>query len=142
MHKLTVLLGYVWCVAALSIFAADKPRETRCYELRTYYAVPGKLEELHARFRNHTCKLFEKHGMTNIGYWTPAEGPEASNTLVYILAYPSREGRENAWRAFTSSFMGDGELAAQVIRIVANFAALWLWGYVKPKTKIPQSARL
>ena len=98
MHKLTVLLGYVWCVAALSIFAADKPRETRCYELRTYYAAPGKLEELHARFRNHTCKLFEKHGMVNVGYWVPLDNPD--NKLIYVLAYPSRDAREKSWKEF------------------------------------------
>jgi hypothetical protein len=78
---------------------ADKP-ETRVFEMRTYITHPGKLPELHRRFRDHTTKLFEKHGMTNIGYWTPADGPEAENTLVYILAYPSKEAREKSWKAF------------------------------------------
>ncbi len=83
MHKLTVLLGLVWFVATLSVLAADKPRETRCYELRTYYAAPDKLEALNARFRTHTTRIFEKHGMDNIGYWTPAENPD--DKLVYLL---------------------------------------------------------
>jgi hypothetical protein len=73
-------------------------KDTRCYELRTYYAGAGKLEELNARFRDHTCKLFEKHGMENIGYWVPLENPESK--LIYLLAYPNRESRENAWKAF------------------------------------------
>src|SRR5438874_9125374 len=45
--------------------------ETRFFEMRTYYAAPGKLEDLVGRFRDHTTKLFEKHGMANIGYWLP-----------------------------------------------------------------------
>jgi hypothetical protein len=72
--------------------------DDRFYEMRVYYAPPGKLDDLHARFRNHTVKLFEKHGMTNIGYWTPIDNPE--NKLVYVLAYPSREARDASWKAF------------------------------------------
>ena len=98
MHKLTVLFGLVWLVAALSVLAADKPRETRCYELRTYYAAPGKLEALNARFRNHTLRIFEKHGLANIGYWTPTDNPD--NKLVYVLAFPSREAAKQSWKEF------------------------------------------
>jgi len=72
--------------------------DSNCYEMRTYYAAPGKLDDLHARFRNHTCKLFEKHGMVNIGYWVPTENPESK--IIYILAYPSREARDQSWKAF------------------------------------------
>jgi hypothetical protein len=81
---------------ALPGLAAE--RDTRCYELRVYYAAPDKLEALNGRFRDHTCKLFEKHGMVNIGYWMPLDNPERK--LVYLLAYPSREARERAWKAF------------------------------------------
>lgn len=79
---------------------AEDSMPNRVFEMRTYIAQEGKLDALHARFRDHTTKLFEKHGMTNIGYWTPTDGPEAANTLVYILAYPNREAREQAWQAF------------------------------------------
>lgn len=72
--------------------------DSRVFEMRTYYAAPGKLDELHARFRDHTMKLFEKHGITNLGYWVPIENPD--NKLVYVLAYPSREARETSWKAF------------------------------------------
>ena len=70
----------------------------RIYEMRTYTAAPGKLDDLNARFRDHTTKLFEKHGMVNIGYWMPVENPE--NKLIYILAYPSRDAREKSWKEF------------------------------------------
>jgi len=78
-------------------------KDSRVFEMRTYYAAPGKLEDLQARFRNHTVKLFEKHGMTNIGYWVPVDektGQPSGNTLVYILAYPSLEARTKSWEGF------------------------------------------
>jgi hypothetical protein len=76
---------------------AKKPR---FFELRIYTTHPGKLPALHKRFREHTTRIFKKHGMEVVGYWTPAEGPEAENTLVYMLAFPSKEAREKAWAAF------------------------------------------
>jgi hypothetical protein len=72
----------------------------RVYELRTYYTHPGKLDALNARFRNHTTKLFEKHGMTNIGYWVPQDEPKKSNTLIYVLSHESREKAMASWKAF------------------------------------------
>jgi hypothetical protein len=89
--------------AALGIagLAAATPSkaDNRIFEMRTYFANEGKLEALHARFRDHTCKLFEKHGMTNIGYWVPV-GDNPERKLVYLLAYPSKEAREASWKAF------------------------------------------
>lgn len=67
-------------------------------ELRTYHASPGKLDALLTRFRDHTCELFAKHGMTNVGYWVPAENPE--NLLIYLMAYPNKEARDASWKAF------------------------------------------
>jgi hypothetical protein len=80
--------------------SARTERADRLFEMRTYYTNPGKMPALHARFRDHTTKLFEKHGMTNIGYWSPTTGDNAENTLVYILAYPSKEAREKSWKEF------------------------------------------
>lgn len=76
-------------------------KDGRFFEIRTYYAMPGKLESLHARFRDHTVKLFKKHGMEIVGFWGPTDKEKGSeNTLVYILAYPSRAARDAAWKAF------------------------------------------
>jgi hypothetical protein len=83
--------------------AADETsarKETRFFELRTYTTHPGKLPALHSRFRDHTNKLFVKHGMELVGYWTPADGPESENTLTYMLAYSSHEARDKSWKAF------------------------------------------
>lgn len=79
---------------------AESPEGERLFELRVYTAHPGKLDALHRRFRDHTNRLFTKHGMALIGYWTPVEGDEAENTLVYILAYPDRPSRDKSWEAF------------------------------------------
>ncbi len=73
----------------------------RVYELRTYVTHPGKLEALLSRFRDHTCRLFEKHGIENIGYWVPmAEEDGADTTLIYLLAHPNREAAKAAFAAF------------------------------------------
>lgn len=81
----------------LASFAASAA-DTKCYEMRVYYAPPGKLDDLNARFRDHTLALFEKHGFENVGYWTPLENPD--NKLIYIIASPSREANKASWKAF------------------------------------------
>jgi hypothetical protein len=72
----------------------------RVFELRTYTAVEGKLDAVNARFRDHTMKLFAKHGMTNIGYWNPQDAPQSQNTLIYIVAHESREAAKKNWDGF------------------------------------------
>jgi hypothetical protein len=99
MSHLTRLL----LLGALALFVSSglvTAADTRCFELRIYTAPPGKLEALHARFRDHTIALFEKHGITNIGYFTPV--PNNENKLAYLLAYPSKEAREEAWKKFAA----------------------------------------
>jgi hypothetical protein len=73
---------------------------TAVYELRVYHAAPGKLAELLARFREHTVKIFDRHGMKSIAYWTPVDEPHKNDTLVYILLHPSREAAAANWKSF------------------------------------------
>ena len=73
---------------------------TRVFEIRTYTAAEGKLDALHARFRDHTLALFKKHGMTSVGYFKPQDAPLKQDTLIYILAHPSREAAAKNWQAF------------------------------------------
>ncbi len=82
---------------SLGVTPQAQAQSARVYELRTYYTHEGKLDDLQARFRNHTTKLFEKHGMTNVGYWVPREQP---NTLIYVMSYPSRDAATKSWDAF------------------------------------------
>lgn len=70
------------------------------FELRVYHVAAGKLPDLLARFRDHTIKIFEKHGMESVAYWTPLDEPEKSNTLIYILRHPSREAADANWKSF------------------------------------------
>ena len=70
------------------------------YELRTYTAPEGKLGELNARFRNHTLKIFERHGMKNVLYMTPQDAPDSQNTLIYVLEHQSREAAKKSWDGF------------------------------------------
>jgi hypothetical protein len=102
------LLSLIALLGAMSAAADDfatpstsLAKDSRCFELRTYHAAPGKLEALHARFRDHTIKIFANHGMDVIGFWVPMnkEG-QYENTLIYILAFPSRQAKDAAWKAF------------------------------------------
>jgi len=87
--------------AAESVASPSLAPDSRCFEMRTYYAAPDKLEALHARFRNHTNKLFVKHGMQLVGYWVPMDkNKKYENKLVYILGFPSREARDKAFKEF------------------------------------------
>src|SRR5258707_11927196 len=107
--KCTIAVGTL-CVAAwlghstLTAQGEKKP-DTRVFEMRTYYANPGKMEALHARFRDHTNKLFVKHGMQLVGYWSPIDAKQAQEKLIYILAYPSKEAAKKSW----DGFMNDPE---------------------------------
>lgn len=106
MRTLRTTIG-MCCVLAASLAAqgeeADQGRQkvdTRVFELRTYYANPGKMTALNARFRDHTNKLFEKHGMTIIGFWQPTDPKEAERKLIYILAYPNKAAADRSWKGF------------------------------------------
>lgn len=72
----------------------------RVFELRTYTAPEGKLPELQARFRDHTIRIFNRHNMTSVGYWVPQDAPTSQNTLIYVLAHPSREAAKKNWAEF------------------------------------------
>jgi hypothetical protein len=72
----------------------------RVFELRTYTANPGKFEALKTRFRDHTIRIFNNHGMQSIGYWVPVDPPKSENTLIYIIAHPSVEAAKKNWQEF------------------------------------------
>lgn len=99
--------------------------DSRTFELRTYTTEPGKLEALHARFRDHTTALFEKHGMTNVGYFAPMDKPD---TLVYLLAHDSREAAERSWQAFRDDpdWQRAFEASRADGRLVANVESVFL----------------
>lgn len=74
----------------------------KVYELRTYTAPDGKLGDLHARFRNHTIRIFNNHSMKSVAYFSPQDAPLSQNTLIYLLEHPSRDDAKKNWAAFTA----------------------------------------
>ncbi len=76
--------------------------QNRVYELRTYTCYEGKLEALKARFRDHTIRIFNRHGMESVGYWVPEDEARRNNTLIYILVHPSREAADQHWKEFNA----------------------------------------
>ncbi|MDX2046060.1 MAG: NIPSNAP family protein [Chitinophagaceae bacterium] len=79
-------------------YSIAQSTDTKLYELRIYYCEPGRLDALISRFQNHTTALFEKHGMTNVGYWLPVNNEK--NALYYVLSFPDEKSREASWKAF------------------------------------------
>src|SRR4249919_804088 len=80
--------------------AADAESAGKVFEIRTYHTFPGRLDALHKRFREHTMKMFEKHGMSNVGYWVPQDSPAHESTLIYVISHASREAAKANWAAF------------------------------------------
>jgi hypothetical protein len=80
--------------------AAHAQAAPRVFELRTYTPAEGKLDALHARFRNHTLRIFQRHGMTNVWYGKPMDAPLSQTTLIYLLAHQSRQAAQKSWDSF------------------------------------------
>jgi hypothetical protein len=95
-----LIVGLVLGASLQYTRAAGTADTGRVFELRTYHTFPGRLDALHKRFRDHTMKLFEKHGMTNIGYWVPQDSPARENTLIYVVSHASRDAAKASWAAF------------------------------------------
>jgi hypothetical protein len=104
----------LWCmfavlglgaVVAMAGYAEQKEKDvkkadSRIFELRTYYAASGKMDALNARFRDHTCALFKKHGMETVAFWNLSDPKDADKKLIYVLAYPSKEAADKSWKGF------------------------------------------
>lgn len=97
----SILLCAALFGAAAIMAGPANAADTRLFEMRTYHASPGKAEAMHARFRQHACRLFAKHGMEQVGYWVPMEEKDgAADTLIYVLAFPDRATRDKKWDEF------------------------------------------
>jgi hypothetical protein len=97
------LLCLVVLAGAAVIYArpadpGEKKVEPRVFELRTYYVHPGKMDALNARFKDHTNKLLEKHGMQLLGFWTDSKDP--GRKLIYLVAHKSKDAADASWKAF------------------------------------------
>jgi hypothetical protein len=95
---LSVFVAGYWIGTSHSAVHAQTANHV--FELRTYHAAEGKLDALETRFRDHALRLFERHNITSIGYWVPSDDPAKGRTLIYILAFPSREAAKKDWADF------------------------------------------
>ena len=95
-----VLAAAALVAASLLMQDARAEEAGRVFELRTYTCYEGKLPDLLARFRNHTMRIFEKHGMKNVAYWVPQDAPASANTLIYVISHASRDAAKKNWDEF------------------------------------------
>jgi hypothetical protein len=107
MNRFSVLVTVIALCVGVAIGATLSPvivghaqAKGHVFEIRTYTTHPGKLDALNARFRDHTMRIFGKHGMTNIAYWVPQDTPASQNTLIYVIAHDSREAAKKNWDEF------------------------------------------
>lgn len=97
-RRLLLLTAAITCWTTLMMHRANADEPV--YELRTYTCEEGRLDALHARFRDHTMELFKKHGITNLAYWTPTDADTSKTTLIYVIRHESREAAKESWQAF------------------------------------------
>jgi hypothetical protein len=93
-------IGSVRGTAQSGAVAGAKADDGAVFELREYHTYESKLDDLLARFRNHTITIFNRHGIESVAYWTPTEDPLKGKTLFYMLKHPSREAATANWAAF------------------------------------------
>lgn len=96
----TFAAGFAVRGAVTDESVAHAQSRPRVYELRTYTAADGRLDALHARFREHILGFFQKHGMTNVVYFKPMDAPLSQTTLIYLLSHESRDAAAKSWTAF------------------------------------------
>jgi hypothetical protein len=98
----TFLVAALLVGAGYAVGRASQPAPAHVYEMRTYTPAEGQLDAVKARFRHHTLRIFERHNIKSVGYWTPLEGPTAGTTLIYILEHSSREEARKNWAEFSA----------------------------------------
>ena len=87
-------------MALMVLSCAFAMAENRVYELRTYTCFEGKLETLKTRFRDHTIRIFKRHGMESVGYWVPQDPEKSKTTLIYVISHASRDQATKNWDDF------------------------------------------
>ena len=129
-YRLTSALVLVAIGFGFGAFYSSTPAQAqaagRVFELRTYTAPDGKLPLLEKRFRDHTIRIFEKHGMKSVGYWVPQDVPAKDNTLIYVISHASRDAAKQSWAAFaadpewkkvSAESQVDGPIVAKVVSV-------------------------
>ncbi len=94
------------------------------HELRVYHCVPGRLPDLNRRFEAVTLKIWEKHGIRPVGFWTTLIG-EDHQALFYLLEWDSLAERERRWSAFAAdpewiAARAETEKTGQIVARIEN----------------------
>ena len=124
----TVFLAGLSAGSLLQSGIAHAQTAKHVFELRTYTAPDGKLGDLHTRFRDHTIRIFNKHGMKSVIYLSPQDAPDSANTLIYVLEHPSREAAKKAWADFQADpewvkVAADSQVNGRIVsKVVSVFA--------------------
>jgi hypothetical protein len=124
----TVFLAGLSAGSLLQSGIAHAQASKHVFELRTYTAPDGKLGDLHTRFRDHTIRIFNKHGMKSVIYLSPQDAPDSANTLIYVLEHPSREAAKKAWADFQADpewvkVAADSQVNGRIVsKVVSVFA--------------------
>jgi hypothetical protein len=124
-----IFLAGMFAGSLLTTGIAHAQAGKHVYELRTYTAPEGKLGELHARFRDHTISIFNRHGMKSVIYLAPQDAPDSANTLIYVLEHPSRDAAKKAWADFqadpewqkvNAESQVNGRIVSKVVSVFAD----------------------
>ena len=99
-HVISFVVGVAVMLGFNSLRGSNPESSHHVYELRMYHVNEGKMDELRARFRDHTDAIFKRHNMKSVGYWTPEDAPSSQNLFIYVLEHPSRQEAEKNWAAF------------------------------------------
>ena len=123
---LTVASSILALILIFGLSPTVQAEENRkVFELRTYTSAPGKLDDLQSRFRDHTTRIFARHGMKVIAYWTPTDPEKATDTLIYVLEHASQVAADQSWQAFaedpewaevSEASNANGQILAKVVR--------------------------
>ncbi len=129
-YRLTSALVVVAIGIGFGAFYSSMPAQAqagaRVFEMRTYTAPDGKLPLLQKRFRDHTLRIFDKHGMKSVGYWVPQDVPAKDNTPIYVISHASRDAAKQSWAAFaadpewkkvSAESQVDGPIVAKVVSV-------------------------
>lgn len=122
---LVLALATGW--TAQQLWASHQESKTRCFELRIYTVLPGRMDAMNARFKDHTNGLLTKHHMTLVGFWQP-QGDDASTKLYYLVAHPSRKEAEANWKAFVADpeWIKARDASEKDGKIVKKIENVWL----------------
>ncbi|MDU0355954.1 NIPSNAP family protein [Paraglaciecola aquimarina] len=116
MRSALQLISMIMCFSIFNAAAGQhNAKPEKVYELRTYHTYDGKLNDLHARFNNHTHAIFTRLGMKVIAYWTPTQAPDSENTLIYILEHDSEADAKAKWQTFVND--PEWKLAAKASKV-------------------------